>query len=151
MDTFLCTSSVVVLGEDKLSGKTDRQVVLGESSIELFMKIQTSSEECHCWLRLIQILNSRNKILNSKARNCRQCWAYSTKKFVKSTVAIPITQEKIEALIIHYKVSNRVPHIFDNKVERFIDKKGKPFNIFDLAKTNAYILGQSNLNNPCTK
>ena len=73
MDTVICASRVVVLGEDKLTGKIDIGVVLGESSIEPFVKIQTApSEESHCCLRLIRILNFINKTLNSKACNCRQ-------------------------------------------------------------------------------
>jgi hypothetical protein len=95
MDTALCTPSVVVLGEDKLTRKTDRRVVLGESSIDPLVKVQTPWEECHCWLRLIRILNFINKTLNSKACNCRQSCAYSNENLVKSTVDVPITQEKI--------------------------------------------------------
>jgi hypothetical protein len=48
MDTVFCASRVVVLGEAKLTGKIDRRVVLGESFIEPFVKIQTPPEECHC-------------------------------------------------------------------------------------------------------
>jgi hypothetical protein len=47
MDTVLRTSNVVVLGEDKRTGKIDRRVVLGESSIEAIVKVQTPSEEFH--------------------------------------------------------------------------------------------------------
>jgi len=116
MDTVFFASRVVVLGEDHLPAKIDRRVVLGESSIEPFVKIQSSSEEFHCLLRLIRILNFINKTLNSKACNCRQSWADSAENMVRSTVAMPITQGKIDSLILEYKESNRVPYISYNTI-----------------------------------
>jgi hypothetical protein len=86
-------------------------VVLGESSIEAIVKVQTPSEEFHWWLRLIRILSFINKTLNSKACSCRQSWANSAENLVRSTVVMPTTNGKIDSLFLQYNVSNRVPYV----------------------------------------